>query len=562
MSGPSRNRGLATDVLILSVTWGCAVALAHPAGNFPLNDDWSYALAVRRLLEQGTFQPTGWTSMPLLSHVLWGALFCLPFGFSFNALRASTLSASLAGVLGVYLTAKALRQPRWVALVAAFTLGFNPIYFALSHTFMTDVPFTALTVLAVLCAVKSTEFGSGRSWWRGAALASLATLSRHVGVLLTPAFVVAAPAERPSNARWAHRAAIILAPGLGALLAYAAVFGSSLDPRAWYLPVRVHLGQLARNPLAPMWNAVVLTLYLGLFTSPVSLARREAGLEPRPAALLKGRGRPFRIALWSGAVATIALLATGRLIPVAQNGNVLVAQGIGPLTLRDMHILGLPHVTPLPTLLWAVVTALAAFFGLVMLQRVVCAARGTTQSDSALAPGGLQRKTKAALVAAAAALGVPFLLLGGFDRYLLPLVPLAMLLMLGEPEEQWNELEKRRPSLGSILAVGLLAVFSVASTHDYLSWNRARWQALSELTSARSVSARQIDGGFEFNGLSLYSQDYVREESKSWWWVEDDSYVVAFGTIPGYEEAGRYCYSKWLPPRSGEIVILRRLPRH
>jgi hypothetical protein len=74
--------------------------LVNPTGNFPILDDWSYGRSVKTLVEQGTLQYDGWNAPTLFFQVLYGALFCLPFGFSFEALRISTLVAGLAGGLG------------------------------------------------------------------------------------------------------------------------------------------------------------------------------------------------------------------------------------------------------------------------------------------------------------------------------------------------------------------------------------------------------------------------------------------------------------------------------
>ncbi len=79
-------------MLLLASLWVASLFVVNPIGDFPLNDDWSFGLAVKNLLQTGEFHPTGWTSMPLITQTLWGALFCLPGGFSFNALRFSTLA--------------------------------------------------------------------------------------------------------------------------------------------------------------------------------------------------------------------------------------------------------------------------------------------------------------------------------------------------------------------------------------------------------------------------------------------------------------------------------------
>lgn len=69
--------------------------MANPVGEFPINDIWSYTIAVKRLLVEGEFHPLSWTSATLLTHVLWGSLFCKVFGFSFTTLRCCNLLTSL-----------------------------------------------------------------------------------------------------------------------------------------------------------------------------------------------------------------------------------------------------------------------------------------------------------------------------------------------------------------------------------------------------------------------------------------------------------------------------------
>src|SRR5712692_3184073 len=72
-------RTLTLAVITVSCVWLLMVLLVNPAGEFPLNDDWSYSRAVQSLVEHGRLELTGFTSMPLIAQVLWGALFSLPF---------------------------------------------------------------------------------------------------------------------------------------------------------------------------------------------------------------------------------------------------------------------------------------------------------------------------------------------------------------------------------------------------------------------------------------------------------------------------------------------------
>ncbi len=151
----------------LSTVWLIAVVIANPLGDFPLNDDWSMGLTVKRLIEEGSYHPTGWTSMPLVSQALWGALFCTPKGFSFTALRTSTLTLSLAGTLGMYGLLRQMQCTVSLALLGAFTLCLNPVYFALSNTFMTDVPFTAMIVFATWFFLRYLQTEFEFDYWLG-----------------------------------------------------------------------------------------------------------------------------------------------------------------------------------------------------------------------------------------------------------------------------------------------------------------------------------------------------------------------------------------------------------
>src|SRR5689334_10088256 len=80
-----------TNICLITILWVFMVILVNPIGDFPLNDDWAYGWTVKTLLETGSFVLSDWTAANLLPQALWGILFCLPFGFSFTALRFSTL---------------------------------------------------------------------------------------------------------------------------------------------------------------------------------------------------------------------------------------------------------------------------------------------------------------------------------------------------------------------------------------------------------------------------------------------------------------------------------------
>jgi hypothetical protein len=146
----------------LGVLWVVMAILANPIGDFPINDDWVYGLSVKALLDTGRFSLPSPASANLLPQAYWGALFCLPFGFSFTALRISTLVLGLIGVWMTYATARELSADRPIAFLAAALVAVNPVYFALANTFMTDVPFYAVP------SRRSTSSCAGRSICSGA----------------------------------------------------------------------------------------------------------------------------------------------------------------------------------------------------------------------------------------------------------------------------------------------------------------------------------------------------------------------------------------------------------
>ena len=53
-------------------------------------------------------------------------------------------------------------------------------------------------------------------------------------------------------------------------------------------------------------------------------------------------------------------------------------------------------------------------------------------------------------------------------------------------------------ALGAVIAASM-ALFSIAGTHDYLAWNRIRWDLGNELL-AQGVDPLHISAGFEFGG--------------------------------------------------------------
>lgn len=541
--------GRLADLTGLLLAWGIAVALIDPRGDFPLNDDWAYALTVRRLLSDGTFHPPAWAAPALLSQTLWGALAALPAGFSHTALRLATLLLGAGALALTYLIGRALRAPRALAALAALTLAGGPVFLALAHTFMTDVPFVAFALLAVAGFAHHLRGGAGGALALGIAGSLAATLCRQVGLVLPVAF--AAATLLAGTGRWRGRLLRALLPAAVSAAALAALqlWGAAARADALGAGDVLVAWRFRHDPVALFrflaTNLVIAWLYTGLFLTPLLLA-------VTPHWRRRWRRPRAHDGLWALTLVGLAawLWHTARLMPL--RGNVLIASGVGPVTLRDWYILGLPHDGPLPAPFWLGVTALAVLGGALLAVHLASAAaviRHPTTGDEIAT-----RATRLMLLLAAGASLAAVLLTSPFDRYYLPLVALLALAVLPPGAAAPP---RATAAAGALLAV--MAAFSIAATHDYLAWNRARWQGLEALAAA-GVPPHRIDGGAEFNGLHLFRADYRARPGKSWWWVEDDEYVLTMGPLPGYGPAQRYPYRRWLPPGTGEIFVLQRAP--
>jgi hypothetical protein len=162
----------------------CAVALVlWPFQNSPFIDDAFYAWPVEHLLSTGRLAALEYANNLNATQVLWGALFCLPGGFSFAALRVSTWALATAGLCTFYLLLRELNVSRRDALIATAVLGFNPVFFILQFSFMTDVPFLALTVAATYAFARALNLSSVRWLVAAVVFATLACGVRVVGVV-------------------------------------------------------------------------------------------------------------------------------------------------------------------------------------------------------------------------------------------------------------------------------------------------------------------------------------------------------------------------------------------
>lgn len=553
LSSIKRNAAVVDITAIVSV-WLISLLIAHPVGNFPLNDDWSLGMTAQRLLLNGEFRPTGWTSMTLLSQVLWGALFCLPTGFSFTALRLSTLTLSIGGVIGVYCLLRLVNLPRWFAVTAGLTLAFNPVYYLLSNTFMTDVPFTCMQVWALYFFVRYLQKEADCDLVIATLITIAAVLCRQVGIFAPLSFTITCLLLRGVSKQSLPRALFPSALAIATLFLFQFWLKTSGRLPHVYFEKSSRVYDIFYYPLFAadnfLRNSWIELLYLGLFLLPVLVFCQGKNIKPASTAknLISG-GAAGGFILYS----LFRLVKLGQTMPLQK--SIIVKEGLGPLTLYDSMILGMPNTPPLSNSFWITVTVLSVAGAALLFRQLL-----VLLLSFADGPGKKLDREKGIIfffLFFAGAYLLPFLTTEISDRYLLPVVP-ALLACLGTAVPRT---EKPNSLPGSTLAVLSLVgflLFSTVGTRDYFAWNQARWDLISDLAKRGQLSPREMDGGYEFNGWYLYDSSYVLKPGMSWWWVNDNRFLIAFGPVPGWTAMAEKKYSHGMPPFKGSMLLLKR----
>jgi hypothetical protein len=179
--------GRRRDNVILVGMTGVMLAmtvLVYAPAEVPIVDDWTYAWSVEHFLHTGELRILEWSTVYPLAQILWGALFSRLLGFSFLVLRLSTLVLAWAGLLAFFLTLRELGLPRVLAGLGTLVLWCNPVFFVLSYSFMTDVPFVSVMNGAILFYVRWAKRGGLGDLSLGSGAALVAFLIRQPGMAL------------------------------------------------------------------------------------------------------------------------------------------------------------------------------------------------------------------------------------------------------------------------------------------------------------------------------------------------------------------------------------------
>lgn len=177
-------------IVASAASWGFLFWLFPPsAQDFPLHDDWAFAKSAFAFAAGQGIHYYHWASMPQLGQWVWAWPFIKLLGPTFVSLRVSTIVLSWCGLVALYDILRREGCAPWAASVATATVAFNPVFFALQGSFMTDVP--ALSFMLISLAFFGRAAQSGKVWPLVAATAAglLAVTTRQNAILLAVATV-------------------------------------------------------------------------------------------------------------------------------------------------------------------------------------------------------------------------------------------------------------------------------------------------------------------------------------------------------------------------------------
>jgi hypothetical protein len=519
----------APGAILILFYFSVAIPL-HLFANVPLHDDWTYAWSVEHFLKTGKLEVLDWSIHYPFAQILWGALFCLPFGFSFSALRLSTVMLAWLGALALYGTLRELGRTRTGSLIATLVLIANPVFFLLSFSFMTDVPFVSVSNIAFFFIVRAFSRRKPLELWLGCAFGVVGFFIRQIAIAIPGAvlvYVIFAPSFRTRKYLLPPIIASLFICLTPLLIAQISGLTSQYTSREWVFDKWVHQYELG----IPGLLRVIMHSGLALFPMSVPLV-----------ALFYRRVRFWVvIAVLLFLTACSALLTPEIPKPLDGMWN-LISLGKERRLFR-----GLPDPDFVASWLNYPLLAFSLFSSTGIIMKLIDA----VAIEKTLRPFVWYAFSHFVLIMA-----VWLFDAWGSDRYSIVLLPPLIVILA-------NSQLKSKTTIAGIM---LLSLISMLVTWSETQNNRAAATGLSWLLH-RGINFSEIDAGYAHNGWYLYAHPenlapgntpdrdvpFVTTNEKK-------PYVIATSPISGYGVIRRYTWSIPLRSLDYNIYVLEQVP--
>jgi hypothetical protein len=545
------------NALVCGVVVAAAFMLVNPFVQMPFDDDWSYSFSVRKLIRTGHLVYNGWAAPLIITHVLWGTIFAKIFGYSFVALRFSTLPLAVGCGILVYLLGRSAELSPGRSFFLFFLLCLSPLFLPLALSFMTDVPALFYSLFCLYAFVRAAQSRRGLPWVAGGIVIGIVGGMCRQTVWVAPLSVVPYLIFIRRRDPW-----FIIACVVGLMLVIVDIFFSLrwFDRQPWVFldsPLLVTIREGVSHPAIPLNNLVRVFLTTVMVLLPAAIPFTSAAMI-----------RFWHLRnTWRGAVTAvlICLLTLGiALHPTFGMGpwlfNILTVNGVvGALELSGHRpvALALPILGCISALvLTSSFFLLARVIEFVAEPRVCVRLRGFFVQSSAVLPilaiFGLVYF--ALMILRSSEPGQDLV----FDRYCLPLT-----VCLGIPLLRYF---KPRAIAWSLLVI--YVAYGLASTQDNLALANARRAAVDRLEAA-GVPSTEIAAGFEYDFYTQLEQAGhvnrygIRNPPNSFNELEGPApalkprFRLEYGpdadTAPS--RFGSIDYTSWLPPFRRRVYI-------
>jgi hypothetical protein len=482
----------------------CALAvlvcelISRPYVNMGICDDWPYILMAQKLAATGHIAYNGWGAPMLTGQLYLAAGFIKLFGFSFTAVRSCTVFVAMLMAFVLQRTLVRANISERNATLGTLALVLSPLYLMLSVTYMTDIFGLFAIVLCLYGCLRALQARTSRATiaWLCFAIATNAFFgtSRQIAWL---GILVMVP-----STLWLLRAQrrVLLAGAAvtfaGALFVFACV--QWLKHQPYTIPEHV------LPPTFPLVHTLAQLFYLFL-DAPFLILPIVALFLPEIR-----KSRPRIAAIFSASFLAYLFLAIltrhnhhfFRLEPT--QGDWITVYGVSDV----VATLG-RHP---PIYLHSPVQALLTIASLGGLLGLIASLLRTRRMALAVDARQAISWNQLGILLAPFTLAYTLLLIprattidGVYDRYLLALLPIALICLIRYYQER---IHPRLP-VASVLLIAVMAVYGIAVTRNMFSFYRARVALAAELR-ANGIPDTSVDNGWEYNlGVELQHANHI-----------------------------------------------------
>jgi 4-amino-4-deoxy-L-arabinose transferase-like glycosyltransferase len=433
-----------------------------PLRNYPLIDDFLYFEAVKNFLEKGAIEIPRSAAPTFILQLFYGSLFVQLFGLSHQTLMFSTVVISGFGVAAAYYLFRRFFSSK-LSFFCSLLILVNPVYFYLSHTFMTDIPSFVFGILALTFYVRAEGKHKAKFIFLGTISAIAAFLIRQFYIILVFAMLLYLFIKSKRE---------LVQPKIFISLVILPFFAIALwltTPH--FFTFLIHQKQFIPSISLSLPNNLAKGFYyIGLFLFPFGIFYL-LNIKKSIRKFLKLK-KTYRLILIFVFILTTAWFFI-KFVNVLGYfpGNIIQNTGIGPVSLQGSKASLFPKEIFLLIGSFSILTAFFLSIDFLSVEKLLLFRIVGVAYFVMLVISGL-----------------------GIDRYFLFLLPIGLIFLTMKNFDDKNFF---KIIISTIL---IFATWSYFGTLENFAWNDVKWQAIDFLLSS-GVEKTKIDGGSEFNAM-------------------------------------------------------------